>query len=88
MTKKTAVALTTSEKRAKKAKRLFFVGLLDISWRLAAAIIVPVILGAWLDNRLGGGDFFVLAGVLLGAIFAGVVIYQQVKKLNREIRDV
>lgn len=84
---KSAGKTTTSEEAAKKAKRLFFVGLLDISWRLAIAIIVPIVAGYWLDNKTDSGNLFTLIGLLSGTILAGFVIYRTYKKLNKEIDD-
>ena len=84
---KSAGKTTTTEETAQKAKRLFFVGLFDISWRLALALIVPVLLGSWLDDNRDGGQIFTLTGLLFGTILAGFIIYKSYKKLNKEINE-
>lgn len=71
----------------KKAKRLFFAGLVDISWRLAVAIILPIVGGYWLDDKTDSGNLFTLIGLLFGTILAGLVIYRTYKTLNKEIND-
>lgn len=87
MVTKSAGKTTTSGEAVKKAKRLFFVGLLDISWRLASAIIIPVVGGYWLDNKTGSGSLFTLIGLFSGTILAGFIIYKTSKKLSKEIDE-
>ncbi len=78
---------TTSDETVKKAKRLFFAGLLDISWRLAIAIVIPVTAGSWLDGKQGSGQLFTLIGLFSGTILAGFIIYRAYKKLNKEMNE-
>ena len=85
--KRSAGKTTTSDETVKKAKRLFFVGLLDISWRLAGAIIIPVLAGYWLDNKADSGNLFTITGLLFGTVLAGFTIYKAYKKLNKEINE-
>ncbi len=84
---KSAGKTTTEDITAQKAKRLFFAGLLDISWRLAIAVIVPIVAGSWIDNNRGSGQVFTLIGLLFGTILAGFTIYKAYKKLNKEINE-
>jgi F0F1-type ATP synthase assembly protein I len=84
---KSAGKTTTSVETIKKAKRLFFAGLIDISWRLSVAIILPIVGGYWLDNKTDSGNLFTLIGLLFGTILAGLVIYRTYKTLNKEIND-
>ena len=87
MVTKSAGKTTTSGEAVKKAKRLFFVGLIDISWRLAAGIIIPVVGGYWLDNKTGSGSLFTLIGLFSGTILAGFIIYKTSKRLSKEIDE-
>lgn len=84
---KAAAKRTTSEVDAKKAKRLFFTGLVDISWRLALVILTPILVGSWLDGRQGDGKLFTIIGLLIGIAFAAVVIKNAFIKLNKEVND-
>lgn len=85
--KRSAGKTTTSDETVKKAKRLFFVGLIDISWRLAGAIIIPVLAGYWVDSKLDSGSLCTIIGLISGTILAGFIIYEAYKKLNREINE-
>ena len=84
---KSAGKTTTSEDTAKKAKRLFYIGLIDISWRLAAGMIVPVGFGYWLDVNRQTGNLFTIIGLISGTILAGFIIYRSYKKLDKEINE-
>lgn len=83
-----AARTTTNEERAKKAKRLFFIGLADLSWRLAAVIIIPIAGGSWLDDRLNKGDLFTLIGLGLATIFSAYIIYRTSQKLTKDVENV
>ncbi|HYF96830.1 MAG TPA: AtpZ/AtpI family protein [Patescibacteria group bacterium] len=84
---KSAGKTTTSEETAKKAKSLFFVGLIDISWRLAVGIILPIVAGYWIDQKTDSGKLFTLIGLFSGTILAGFIIYNTSKRLNKEIDE-
>lgn len=86
MTQKAAALTTTSDKTVKKAKRLFFVGLLDLSWRLSVSIIVPILAGAFADRKFDTGSVFTIIGLLIGFALAALVIRGVVIKLNKETR--
>lgn len=86
MSQKAAAMTTTSQKSVKKAKRLFFVGLLDLSWRLSASIIVPILAGAYADNQLKTGSLFTVIGLFLGCGIGAWVIRGVVIKLNKETK--
>ena len=77
---------TTSDKTVKKAKRLFFVGLLDLSWRLSASIMVPILVGAFADRKFDTGSRFTIIGLFIGFALAVFVIRGIVIKLNKETK--
>ena len=84
---KSAGKTTTNEETVKKAKRLFFSSLLDISWRLAIALAGPIVGGAWLDDKRESGQVFTLIGLLFGTILAGFIIFKAYKKLNKDMNE-
>jgi hypothetical protein len=58
---------TTDKQKIDKAKKQFFAGLFDMSWRLAGVFLIPVALGVWLDGRGdGSGNTFTVAGIVFG----------------------
>ncbi len=80
-----AATTTTEQKKISAAKRAFFVNLLDLSWRLFGAILVPILLGAYVDSRRGDdAQGFTVLGLVSGVIFSGMVIYGLVKKIMKD----
>lgn len=81
---KASAKATNTDIKAKKAKRLFFVGLIDLSWRLAAAIIVPVVFGAFLDKKFDNDSFFTIIGLVIGFGLSAWIIYAVATKLQKK----
>ncbi len=55
--------------------------LLGLGWYVAIAIILGVVGGLWLDNRMGTLPLFTLLGVLLGSVAAFYGLYRMVEPL-------
>ncbi len=61
-----------------------FVGMaLDMSWRLAAVVLVPIIGGYELDSHLGTTPFITVVGFLVAIGGVIVVMRQTVKAANK-----
>lgn len=76
---------TTDKQKIDKAKKQFFAGLFDMSWRLAGVFLIPVGIGLWLDGRGdGSGNTFTLAGIALGVIGSVFVIKKIVSEYSIE----
>ena len=41
-----------------------------LGWYIAAAVVVPTLLGVWIDKKTGWAPLFLLGGLLLGVIVA------------------
>ena len=55
--------------------------LLGLGWYVAIAIILGIVGGLWLDNRMGTLPLFTLLGVLLGSVAAFYGLYRMVEPL-------
>lgn len=59
-----------------------FFSLLSLVFRLGYSLIVPLIIGilggVWLDRRFSTTPWFTLAGVILGLITSGYILYSDV----------
>ncbi len=79
----TKAAATSTTKHTKQgAKRAFFVGLFDLSWRLLGAMLAPLFIGLYIDSRQAGdGQGFALGGFLLGMVAGVLVMRGVVRKL-------
>lgn len=65
------------------ARKQFFAGLFDMSWRLLAAFLIPVLIGVWLDGQRGG-NMFTVAGILLGTAISVFVIKKVVSEISKQ----
>jgi F0F1-type ATP synthase assembly protein I len=53
---------------------------LGIGFLIAAAVVVPLLLGAFVDSVRHSAPAFVLIGLLLGVIIASVAVYTRFKR--------
>jgi F0F1-type ATP synthase assembly protein I len=74
----------TNQDKISSAKRRFFMGLLDMSWRLAAAFLLPVFIGLWLDSGRDS-SLFTLIGLVIGVIGSIFVIRKIVSEYSVEV---
>ena len=66
------------------AKSQFFGATLNLSWRLALTVLIPVLIGVKLDKTFDKSPSFVLAGLTLAAFGAVLTIMQTVKEVNQQ----
>ena len=52
---------------------------LGIGWFVAIAILLGVLGGLWLDDRLGTGPIFLIIGIISGLAVAGYGVYAAFK---------
>jgi F0F1-type ATP synthase assembly protein I len=41
-----------------------------LGWYIATAIVLPTLVGVWLDDKAGTAPLFILTGVILGVVVA------------------
>ncbi len=77
-----AAAKSTTKPTAQGAKRAFFVGLFDLTWRLLGAMLLPIFVGLYIDSKQAGdGQTFALIGFVLGMVAGIFVMRSVVRKL-------
>lgn len=64
------------------AKSQFFGATLNLSWRLALVVLIPVIGGVKLDQRFNKSPSFVLAGLVIAGFGAAMTISSTVREVN------
>ncbi|MEK9659891.1 MAG: AtpZ/AtpI family protein [Chloroflexota bacterium] len=57
--------------------------LTGIGWYIAAAILLPTVLGRWLDRQLGTAPVLLLVGLVLGLVLAGYGAVRLVGSLTK-----
>lgn len=84
MTKAADTSTTERDRdRANKARRLFFTNLFDLSWRLMGAMLLPILIGLYIDSVVGRGQAFALTGFVVGMILGALVLRNVVIKLSK-----
>lgn len=74
------------EKRSKQSSRKGLSGgdFAGLGIQFAAAIIVFLYAGQWLDNRLGTNALFTIAGVFIGAAAAFYNMYRKISAAQKQ----
>ncbi|MEK7602713.1 MAG: AtpZ/AtpI family protein [Patescibacteria group bacterium] len=64
------------------AKQQFVASAIDMGWRLALVVIIPVIIGTWLDNKFKSEPSYTLAALMIatgGVVWVVAVTIKQVQ---------
>lgn len=84
MNKTAAKSRATDEASVRKAQRLFFIRLAEMSGKLAGAFLIPSLIGIFADKKLETNNWLAIAGILAGLACSVLVIKSMVNKLNQE----
>ena len=61
--------------------------LVGVGFFIGSCIVLGVVVGLWLDNRLSTKPIFVIVGLILGVIIAFYGVYQMLLPLMGNKRD-
>lgn len=75
---------TPKEQKTRKSKRVFFASLLDLSWKMLGAMLIPIAIGMYADDKLFSGQRYTLVGFFVGMILGVLVIRSVVVKISKE----
>ncbi|WP_409070360.1 AtpZ/AtpI family protein [Aliifodinibius sp. S!AR15-10] len=56
---------------------------LSVGAEIAAAIILPIVLGYWLDDYFNTSPWLILTGCLVGIVNVMIVIFHLADRLNK-----
>jgi len=74
---------TEGGSKAKSPSATFIAAALDMSWRLAVVVLLPLIGGVELDKKLNTSPWFTIVGFLLAMAGAGLVMWQTLQQVDR-----
>lgn len=74
----------TDEASARKARRLFFARLVEMTTKLAVAFLLPALIGIYADKKLDSQYLWSIVGILAGLALGTYVMTNVVKKIDRE----
>ncbi len=69
-------------------KKSSMIGLaMELSWTMLFSLLLPLLLGIWLDQKFHTTPLFVLLGTLLGILAATVGVARMVMRLRPRAKD-
>lgn len=66
------------------ARKDFINATLNMGWQLAFTILVPVFIGAKLDDKFNSSPSYTLAALFIAIGFAGAVVARTLKQITKE----
>jgi hypothetical protein len=88
--KKAAVKTTNLEDveqnlAAFNAKSQFWGATLNMGWRLAITVVIPLVAGVKLDEKFDSSPLYTLLGMVIAAAAGSAAVWATVKEVNEEI---
>lgn len=71
----------THDARYKRARRDFFVGVMNMSWQLAVVVLVPILGGYQLDTTFDLSPLLTLVGFFIAMVGTALVVWRQLQAL-------
>jgi F0F1-type ATP synthase assembly protein I len=69
------------------AKSRFFSATLNMGWRLAITVLVPLVIGIKVDQHFKSSPSYTLAGFMLAVAGGAAVVWNSVKEVNQEQQE-
>ena len=71
-----------NDERYEAVRRQFFTAVIDMSWQMALVVLIPVVGGFKLDNKLDTLPMFTISGFVLAMAGMGLVVRRQLKQFG------
>ncbi len=65
------------------AKQKFIGATLNLSWRLAVTVLVPLIGGIQLDKKFDSSPSYTIVGFMIAIVFGCMAVWRTVQDVNR-----
>jgi predicted F0F1-ATPase subunit len=66
------------------AKTQFFTSTANLSWRLAITVVIPLVAGVKLDEKLQSSPSWTLTGIFIAVAAGCAAVWATVKEVNKE----
>lgn len=84
---KAAKSQMTDFEKSMAAKNQFLVTTMNMSWQLAIVVLLPILGGHYLDQKLGNGHLFLIIGFILAVGGMALVVRRQLKLIEPVIES-
>lgn len=64
------------------AKQRFIGATINLSWRLALTVLIPLIGGIQLDKKFDSSPSYTITGFMLAVVFGCIAVWSTVKEVN------
>lgn len=81
VTKKSETVPINTEQAARE-RSLFLGAVLNMSWQLAAVVLLPIVGGHLLDKQLDSSPLWTMAGFVVAVVAACVVVWRQAQSVS------
>ena len=78
----TATPPTARSGQTANSKSVFVMLALEMSWKLAITVLVPIIAGVYIDRAADTGNLFLFIGLGLAVVGSSAVLWGMMKKAN------
>lgn len=79
----TTAKLQNDGGKTPSSSSVFFAAVMDMSWRLAIVVLVPIIGGYELDQNIGSEPWLTVLGFVIALAGVGVVLWQMLKEVSQ-----
>jgi len=79
------VSKTGAAPSSQQARQQFFAAALTMSWQLAVVVIVPLLIGSWLDSRFKTAPVYTFVGFIVAIVGSAFVVRAQLQKVTPPI---
>ena len=69
------------------AKQQFLTIAFNMGWQLAVAVLLPLLLGIWLDKKFDSSPSYTLATFFIAVFFGSMVVWRTVQDLNKDMAN-
>ncbi len=69
------------------ARQLFLGSTLNMGWRLAVTVVIPIVAGVKIDEHFRTSPSYTLLGLMLAAVAGSAAVWSAIQQVNREQAD-
>lgn len=66
------------------AKQQFIGATMNMGWRLAITVVIPIVIGVKADERFDSSPSYTLTGMIIAATAGCMAVWGTIKEVNRE----
>ena len=69
------------------AKQQFLTTALNMGWQLAVAVLVPLLIGIWLDKKFNSSPSYTIVAFMIAVGCGAMVVWRTVQGVNQDLAE-